>query len=49
MLTFSSAKAFDEFACSVRHEPRYVRTAAQEKFLAAVIATAKVVPGEGQP
>jgi hypothetical protein len=48
-MTFSSADAFDEFACSVRYELRYVRTAAQEKFLAAVIATAKVVPVKADP
>jgi RES domain len=42
-LTFSSAIAFEEFDRSVRRELRYVRTAAQEEFLAAVIATAKVV------
>jgi RES domain len=41
-MTFSSAKAFEEFDRSVRREPR-VRTAAQKEFLAAVIATAKVV------
>src|ERR1700733_7834020 len=49
MLTFSSAKAFEEFDHSVRSEMRYVRTAAQEEFLAAVIATAKVVLVKADP
>jgi RES domain len=38
-VTFSSANAFRNFASSVRRELRYVRAAAQEEFLAAVIAT----------
>lgn len=42
-MTFSSPKAFKEFDRSVRCEPRDVRSAAQEEFLAAVIATPKVV------
>jgi hypothetical protein len=43
MLTFSSANAFAEFDRSVRRERRDVPTAAREEFLAAVIATPKVV------
>jgi RES domain len=38
-VTFSSPNAFRDFDRSVRRELRYVRTAAQEEFLAAVIAT----------
>jgi hypothetical protein len=38
-VAFSSAKAFQDFDRSVRGELRYLRTAAQEEFLAAVIAT----------
>jgi hypothetical protein len=38
-VTFNSANAFRYFDLSVRREQRYVRTAAQEEFLAAVIAT----------
>jgi hypothetical protein len=49
MLTFSSATAFKEFDHSVRCEPRDARTAAQKEFLAAVIATAKVVPVKADP
>jgi hypothetical protein len=41
-MRFTSAKAFQNFDRSVRRELRYVRTAVQEEFLAAVIATAKV-------
>jgi RES domain len=43
---FSSANAFGDFARSIRGEMRYVRTAAQEEFLAAVVATsgARAVP-----
>jgi RES domain len=45
-LTFSSANAFEEFDRSVRRELRYVRTDAQNEFLAAIVATsdARAVP-----
>jgi hypothetical protein len=38
-MAFSSANAFRDFSRSVRRELRYVRGAAQDEFLAAVIAT----------